>query len=346
MAAVMGPDYWCHRCNETVHPVMGDGVCCPHCYDGFLEEMPSRPHREGVPRLFGVFRSPDRIRRRRRESPTRDDDEDGDTARLVLVGHPAIVELMQALGSMMDRPENNEDSENESREENDDDVGDPLNVTLVLQRRVRGGSEESLGIVLGNGSGSGRGSGRLAGSFGDYFMGPGLDLLIQRLAENDANRYGTPPASKSAVEALPTVKISEEQLRSDYSQCTVCLEEFELGGEARQMPCKHTYHSDCILPWLKLHSSCPVCRFQISTEDQDNSSGKSQSEESTSSGENRTNPVRSENTHDGNGGSSGSRMFPRLRSFFTSSQSSQSNNGDVHRSEGSSTDGSSRGDSS
>uniref|UniRef100_A0A2N9J6G8 RING-type E3 ubiquitin transferase n=1 Tax=Fagus sylvatica TaxID=28930 RepID=A0A2N9J6G8_FAGSY len=36
-----------------------------------------------------------------------------------------------------------------------------------------------------------------------------------------------------------------------------------LGAEAKQMPCKHKFHSDCILPWLELHSSCPVCRFQL-----------------------------------------------------------------------------------
>ncbi|XP_051142634.1 E3 ubiquitin-protein ligase SIRP1-like [Andrographis paniculata] len=95
------------------------------------------------------------------------------------------------------------------------------------------------------------------GSFGDYFIGPSLDLLLQHLSENDPNRYGTPPAQKEAVEALPKVKV-EETL-----QCSVCLDECEAGTEMKEMPCKHKFHSECILPWLELHSSCPVCRHQL-----------------------------------------------------------------------------------
>ncbi|GFP95653.1 E3 ubiquitin-protein ligase ring1-like [Phtheirospermum japonicum] len=95
------------------------------------------------------------------------------------------------------------------------------------------------------------------GSLGDYFVGPGLDLLLQHLSENDPNRYGTPPAQKEAVEALLNVKVE------DTVQCSVCLDECEVGVEVKEMPCKHKFHGECILPWLELHSSCPVCRYQL-----------------------------------------------------------------------------------
>lgn len=109
----------------------------------------------------------------------------------------------------------------------------------------------------------------LPANIGDYFIGPGFEQLIEQLAENDPNRYGTPPASKSAVEALPTIKVDEAMLKSDLAQCAVCKDDFELGTVVKQMPCKHVYHDDCILPWLELHNSCPVCRYELPTDDAD-----------------------------------------------------------------------------
>ncbi|KAK8564100.1 hypothetical protein V6N13_005685 [Hibiscus sabdariffa] len=110
---------------------------------------------------------------------------------------------------------------------------------------------------------------RLPANIGDYFIGPGLEQLIQQLAENDPNRYGTPPASKSAIEALPSVNITKNNSNLEFNQCAVCMDEFEEGTEAKQMPCKHLYHKDCILPWLELHNSCPVCRHELPTDDPD-----------------------------------------------------------------------------
>jgi E3 ubiquitin-protein ligase RNF115/126 len=71
------------------------------------------------------------------------------------------------------------------------------------------------------------------------------------------------------VEKLPVIEVTEELLESDSSQCAVCKDTFALGEKAKQMPCKHIYHTDCILPWLELHNSCPVCRHELPTDDPD-----------------------------------------------------------------------------
>ncbi|KAI3421669.1 RING-type E3 ubiquitin transferase [Psidium guajava] len=132
-------------------------------------------------------------------------------------------------------------------------------------------SGAQIQFVVESSPSQGRGGGgfRLPANVGDYFMGPGLEQLIQQLAENDPNRHGTPPASKSAVENLPTIKVSEELQNSEMNQCAVCLDDFEMDMEVKQMPCKHIYHADCLLPWLELHNSCPVCRHELLTDDPD-----------------------------------------------------------------------------
>ncbi|BBG98979.1 RING-H2 finger C1A [Prunus dulcis] len=90
--------------------------------------------------------------------------------------------------------------------------------------------------------------------------GPGLEELFEQLSAND--RRGPPPASRVSIDAMPTIKITNRHLRSD-SHCPVCKDKFELGSEARQMPCNHLYHTDCIVPWLVQHNSCPVCRQEL-----------------------------------------------------------------------------------
>lgn len=59
---------------------------------------------------------------------------------------------------------------------------------------------------------------------------------------------------KDQVDDLPTVKISDDQVKNSNLQCTVCMDDFQVGDSARQLPCEHFFHQDCILPWLNLVS--------------------------------------------------------------------------------------------
>ncbi|XP_066146579.1 E3 ubiquitin-protein ligase RNF181-like [Euwallacea fornicatus] len=79
------------------------------------------------------------------------------------------------------------------------------------------------------------------------------------------NGHKLPPAaSKAAVEALENHIIRETGV-----QCPVCLKEYEEGEAAKKLPCKHSFHPECILPWLGKTNSCPLCRYELPTDDED-----------------------------------------------------------------------------
>ncbi|XP_059434711.1 E3 ubiquitin-protein ligase RZF1 [Corylus avellana] len=89
-----------------------------------------------------------------------------------------------------------------------------------------------------------------------------LNDFIEGMAPQNDRRIGPAPAPAPVIEALPRVKLTQMHLGNDPC-CAVCKEEFEVGGEVREMPCMHFYHSDCIVPWLRIHNTCPVCRYEL-----------------------------------------------------------------------------------
>lgn len=107
-------------------------------------------------------------------------------------------------------------------------------------------------------------------NFSTFLVGPSLEALFEQLLLQD-NRQGPAPAPQSAIDSMPVVKISRRHLNDD-PQCPVCKDKFEVGAEAREMPCKHLYHTDCIIPWLVQHNSCPVCRHPLPSQRSGNTS--------------------------------------------------------------------------
>jgi DNA-directed RNA polymerase subunit RPC12/RpoP len=101
-----------------------------------------------------------------------------------------------------------------------------------------------------------------------------MESIINYIMANDPNRYGNPPASKKCIESLERTKVSEDFLDKarktsmDHS-CSVCKDEFQIEQEVVSLPCKHSFHEDCINPWLKERNSCPTCRFELPTDDVD-----------------------------------------------------------------------------
>ncbi|KAK8299838.1 hypothetical protein V6Z12_D05G347900 [Gossypium hirsutum] len=54
------------------------------------------------------------------------------------------------------------------------------------------------------------------------------------------------------------------EIDEDGKRCAVCLEDFVAREQVMVTPCEHMFHEHCILPWVKSHGQCPVCRFVLS----------------------------------------------------------------------------------
>jgi hypothetical protein len=72
------------------------------------------------------------------------------------------------------------------------------------------------------------------------------------------------PASSCAMALLhaPTVGETSEQY------CAVCHDDFRKGDALRTMPCAHSFHERCIFRSLRLHHLCPVCDYELPTNEE------------------------------------------------------------------------------
>ncbi|XP_074265013.1 putative E3 ubiquitin-protein ligase RHA4A [Silene latifolia] len=56
----------------------------------------------------------------------------------------------------------------------------------------------------------------------------------------------------------------DDKVKARDSLCCVCLGEFEMEEELRQVRlCRHVFHGDCIYQWLRANATCPLCRCPL-----------------------------------------------------------------------------------
>ncbi|GAX83157.1 hypothetical protein CEUSTIGMA_g10583.t1 [Chlamydomonas eustigma] len=113
---------------------------------------------------------------------------------------------------------------------------------------------------------------------GDYASQDSLQAIMSRLMQ--AYQPPRQPTSRTVVDSLPRLPVRPQDTCSKDDECcqhwascaagepcTVCHETFEGGHQVLELPCKHCFHEDCILPWLKEHNTCPVCRHKLEVEE-------------------------------------------------------------------------------
>ncbi|KAG4958849.1 E3 ubiquitin-protein ligase RZF1 [Glycine soja] len=258
-----GTTYWCYTCRQPIW-LEGREAICPYCDGGFVQELNEL---RGVARQHG-FSS------RMEDAHQMPDIMDAVRAVMEQRGSEPRIRVRDAVDNFMRQRMAGRYTNFDVRRRSGSGSGSG---SILIPDETWGVFSSGPYLIFHgqapgftNSNGSSRGGPRRV-DFGDYFLGPRLEGLIEQHISND--RLGPPPASHSSIDAMPTIKITHEHLQSD-SHCPVCKERFELGSEARKMPCNHVYHSDCIVPWLVLHNSCPVCRVELPPKEHTSSRGR------------------------------------------------------------------------
>lgn len=278
-AAVESPSarFFCHKCTQEINPVLPDYIC-PRCQSGFIEELVQSSL----------------------ENPSNDYSEDDadPTAQFVEFWGRTLLDSFRTPNSEQEETQNNRDENSPSSSQGRRGArGHFYPARVSIRRRSPGERAPSLeGLIQQifahlTGAGAVGGGGNAAfpisflnlhGNPGDYAWGRGgLDAIITQLL-NQLDGTGPPPLSKDKISQIPTVHISQEQVGKTL-QCTVCMEDFKLEEPVRRLSCLHHFHTDCIVPWLELHGTCPICRKLLNDEEDGMANGANHQHTSNSS---------------------------------------------------------------
>ncbi|CAL8122400.1 unnamed protein product [Orchesella dallaii] len=268
--------FFCHKCNEELAHVLED-FTCPKCKGGFVEKLSDIPPSAA---LGGGNIGP------------------GHGMNNFQEGIP-FLELIRGLTSSMEVPPPSGQSSRTSGTASGARSPD-MNFSFVMDMRPRNNSQPGGGAAGGSqatagqnaqppynpmenmlfsflndlitGLSGGGGGVTVGGGFpmlanlGDYVWGrDGLDAIVTQLM-NQMEGTGPPPMPTDKLDRIPSVRISQEQVDRKL-QCSVCWEDFQLNDEVKQLECDHVFHPDCIVPWLKLHGTCPICRKDLTNAD-------------------------------------------------------------------------------
>ena len=86
------------------------------------------------------------------------------------------------------------------------------------------------------------------------------DIIFEFLGI-DMTKYD-PPSEKTMEKCN-----NHRYVKNDIDEaCVVCQCDFEDGDEVKKLICDHQFHNNCIMGWLKNHSTCPMCNISLKEE--------------------------------------------------------------------------------
>ena len=280
--------YWCHACNKECNVIktISDGeevLLCSICKNDFVEEM------ENSETATNNNANPSQTTN---QTPT-NTNQTPNLNNIHLDNNSINIELNINDLNINNRTANNSNNLNNSNNNNrpqqpPDQYG--LDNTLLFL-------PSTVNYVVFNARDSGLSLLNSVGGMVSSFLGPTINTIFSSSPLNNSNNtllnflnnhnndfqfenllniimsfedrmHGNPPASERAINNLTKITINEENINQFKDiTCNICLDAFKVGNVVRILECKHEFHEDCIITWLKTRNTCPVCRFELESND-------------------------------------------------------------------------------
>lgn len=248
--------FFCHKCSVEIEDLLPD-YTCPRCASGFIEELQSG----NADNCTGM----DLV------------NEDTSDYEYQLINNSIERDILDLLGmygigqtsSASNRnnvPINLNNVNYLNIRDNRHSYGgrgtqdDPMSLQLFLQDFLGALSEATLGYHV---TQDNQRPVLVYANPQDYIWGQaGFDAVVTHVLNQLDGTAGPPPLPKKQIDKIPTTSVTQSEVDSKM-QCSVCWEDFKLSEPVKQLPCQHLYHAPCILPWLELHGTCPICRQNL-----------------------------------------------------------------------------------
>ncbi|KAM5474340.1 hypothetical protein MauCBS54593_001914 [Microsporum audouinii] len=98
---------------------------------------------------------------------------------------------------------------------------------------------------------------------------PSADADAPVTATTDASEQHQPRAASPSASAAGSAAGSAAPEREPSTTCPICTDEFVRGQDVRLLPCNHSFHPECVDPWLvDVSGTCPLCRINLNPENE------------------------------------------------------------------------------
>lgn len=270
--------YWCFSCNKEcpINKSIIDGeetLICSLCKNDFVEEMETKePTSTTVNQPSANQQSTNNNQIPQFNNITVDDN--GINIELSLNDF----NLNNSTINNMNPPSNNQQQQQQQQPQDQYGMDNtllflPSTVNYVVQnprnlgQSIFGLASSFLGPTI-NSIFGGSSNNTLMNFLNNHNNDTQFENLIGIIMSLENRMHGNPPASERAMNNLKKVDVTDDNI-NEFKEitCNICLDTFKVGNIIRILECKHEFHEDCIIRWLKSRNTCPVCRFELESND-------------------------------------------------------------------------------